>query len=494
MPTPFLMKQIYPYFLALFFFGAVLNAAPKPPNIIFLLADDQATISMGCYGNKDAQTPHLDQLSAKGVTFDRHYDTTAICMASRATIFTGKYEYAHGCNFTKGKLSQEDFANSYPLQLRKAGYLTAFAGKFGVELEGIKVASASFDRWGGGPGQTSYNTARNSSMKAYQEKYPHSTLSYGAFGRDFIREAAEQEKPFCLSISFKAPHMPDTPDPQFDAVYKGKEFARPANFGREYAGHLSKQSKQGRQWERWFTWKYSSQYDEVMRKYHQLVYGIDQAVGMILEALKETGTAQNTVVIYTSDNGFLCGSHGYGSKVLPYEESVRVPMIIFDPRHVSAGKRLRSDALTGNIDIAPTILELAGLNPPKKIDGRSLLALLDDPGGEVHQQLSLMNCWGPVQAQCLAVVSTEWKYIYWYYGGESMSPVEELFDMQKDRLELINSAKDPRQRLVLEEMRERYDIAHGDLGKSAVRKHKVYHKLFDRELPWKVKAKLLKGG
>ena len=154
----------------------------------------------------------------------------------------------------------------------------------------------------------------------------------------------------------------DTPDPQFDEVYKGKEFARPANFGREYAGHLSKQSKQGRQWERWFTWKYSSQYDEVMRKYHQLVYGIDQAVGMILEALKETGTAQNTVVIYTSDNGFLCGSHGYGSKVLPYEESVRVPMIIFDPRHVSAGKRLRSDALTGNIDIAPTILELAGLN------------------------------------------------------------------------------------------------------------------------------------
>ena len=487
------MKQIYRYFLGFFFCVASLVAAPKPPNIIFLLADDQATISMGCYGNKDALTPNLDGLSAKGVTFDNHYDTTAICMASRATILTGKYEYAHGCNFSKGKLGREDFANSYAVKLREAGYITAFAGKFGVDLEGVKDASGAFDRWGGGPGQTSYKTARNQSMKAYQKEFPHSTLSYGAFGRDFIREAAGKEKPFCLSISFKAPHMPDTPDSRFDKVYQGKVFRRPANFGREYAGHLSQQSKQGRQWERWFIWKYSSDYDEVMRKYHQLVYGIDQAVGMILEALRETGAARDTVVIYTSDNGFLCGSHGYGSKVLPYEESVRVPMIIHDPRHVSAGKKLRSAALTGNIDIAPTILALAGIHPPEGMDGRSLLPILDDPGTEIHQQLSLMNCWGPAQAQCFSVVSAKWKYIYWYYGGEKMSPAEELFNMETDRLELINCARNPAQRVALEKMRKRYDSALGDLRKSAVNKHRVYSRLFDRKLPWKAKAQLLKG-
>ncbi|MCP4846492.1 MAG: sulfatase [Verrucomicrobiaceae bacterium] len=465
-----------------------MNAAPKRPNIVFLLADDQATISMGCYGNRDALTPNLDGLSARGVTFDNHYDTTAICMASRATILTGKYEYAHGCNFTRGKLSKRDFTNSYPLLLRKAGYMTGFAGKFGVDLEGRNLPSGEFDRWGGGPGQTSYATAKNASMKAYKEKFPHSTLSYGAFGRDFIRSATKASQPFCLSISFKAPHMPDTPDPQFDKVYKEKVFKRPANFGREYATHLSQQSKQGRQWERWQSWKYSSDYDGVMRKYHQLVYGIDRAVGMILQALEDNEVAENTVVIYTSDNGFLCGAHGYGSKVLPYEESVRVPMIIHDPRHVSAGRKLRSAALTGNIDIAPTILALAGLRSPAGIQGRSLLPLLDDPRGKIHQQLSLMNCWGPMPTQCFAVVTEKWKYIYWYHGGEKMDPAEELFNMETDRLELSNCVKNPAQVTALNEMRKRYDTAMDHLKKAAVNNHRVYSKLFDRTVPWKEKA------
>jgi arylsulfatase A-like enzyme len=464
------------------------------PNIVFLLADDQATISMGCYGNKDALTPNLDGLSARGVTFDNHYDTTAICMASRATILTGKYEYAHGCNFTKDRLGNKDFNNSYPLLLRRAGYLTAFAGKFGVNLEGGDLPATDFDSWGGGPGQTSYATAKNSSMKAYKDEFPHSTLSYGAFGRDFINTATKSRKPFCLSISFKAPHMPDTPDARFDGVYEGKVFKRPANFGREYAGHLSQQSKQGRQWERWSGWKYSSDYDGVMRKYHQLVHGIDRAVGMIMAALEENGVAENTVVIYTSDNGFLCGAHGYGSKVLPYEESVRVPMIIHDPRHVSAGRKLRSPALTGNIDIAPTILAFAGLRSPAGVQGQSLLPLLDNPEGEIHQQLSLMNCWGPMAAQSFAVVTTKWKYVYWYYGGGEMMPTEELFNMQKDKLELSNAAKDPAQSLALKNMRRRYDRAVGDLKGKAVNKHRVYTKLFDRELPWKEKAGIIKRG
>jgi arylsulfatase A-like enzyme len=199
-------------------------------------------------------------------------------------------------------------------------------------------------------------------------------------------------------------------------------------------------------------------------------------------------------VIYTSDNGFLCGAHGYGSKVLPYEESVRVPMIIHDPRHVSAGRKLRSAALTGNIDVAPTILALAGLRPPAGVQGRSLLPLLDDPDGEIHQQLSLMNCWGPVQAQCFAVVTAQWKYIYWYHGGEKKLPAEELFNMKKDRLELSNCAKDPSQLSALNDMRQRYDSAIGHLRKRAVNKHRVYSKLFDRRLPWKEKAGSVKQG
>ena len=136
-----------------------LNLLEGKPNIIFLLADDQATISMGCYGNKDAVTPNLDHLSQRGLTFDNHYVTTAICMASRASILTGKYEYQHGCNFNKGKLNDKDIKNSYPSVLKNAGYITGFAGKFGITLKSGSP-EALFDYWGGGPGQTSYVTKK----------------------------------------------------------------------------------------------------------------------------------------------------------------------------------------------------------------------------------------------------------------------------------------------------------------------------------------------
>ncbi|MEC8905982.1 MAG: sulfatase/phosphatase domain-containing protein, partial [Verrucomicrobiota bacterium] len=234
----------------------------------------------------------------------------------------------------------------------------------------------------------------------------------------------------------------------------------------------------------------SSRYDDVMRKYHQLVHGIDFATGMILDALKENGALDNTVIIYTSDNGFLCGSHGYGSKVLPYEESVRVPMIIFDPRHKSRDQGIRVSALTGNIDIAPTILELAGLKADPETEGKSLLSLLDEPEKEIHSQLYLMNCWGPAAAQSLGVVTRDWKYIYWYYGKD-MNPTEELFDMRKDKLELFNVANDSQQKKALQFMRGHYDKAVASIKNKAAPTHKVYGKLFDRKIPWNQKKSLI---
>ena len=249
------------------------------------MSDDQCTYSVGCYGNKDVQTPHMDKLGRDGVIFDNHYDTSSICMASRANVFTGMYEYKTGCNFTHGNMKPDVWSRSYPVLLRKAGYLTAFAGKFGIVVEGKGLCESDFDVWGGGPGQTSFDTAKNKSMAKYADEYPHATLSYGAFGRDVIRQAARQDKPFCLSISFKAPHRPVTPDPKFDHVYEGKTFTKPGNFGRKYAEHLAEQSKKGRQYERFSGWNYDSDYDGVMAKYHQLIYAIDVAVGMIRDEL-----------------------------------------------------------------------------------------------------------------------------------------------------------------------------------------------------------------
>lgn len=470
----------------------------KRPNIVFLLADDQTFYSVGAYGNKDVQTPHMDSLARDGMAFDRHYDTTAICMASRANIMTGMFEYKTGCNFEHGNMLESNWKKSYPIVLREAGYQTAFAGKFGFEIaktpEGMKwLPEKDFDRWGGGPGQTTYATSRNKSMAAYADQYPHSTRSYGAFGSDFIRDSAKAGRPFCLSISFKAPHRPVTPDPLDDHVYAGKKFKKPANYGRESGEHFSLQSREGRQYERFKSWGYADKYDEVMAKYHQQIYAIDVAVGMIRKALKDNGVADNTVVIYTSDNGFLCGSHGYGSKVLPYEEASRVPLMIYDPRHQNSGRKLRSRSLTGNVDIAPTILELAGIPVPKNMDGKSLLPLYANPKAEVHKTLPLINVWGPKSVHSLAVVTKDWKYVYWYYAEGDHEESEELYHTSKDGLELENKAGNSDYFKDLDRMRKAYDgyVKAWDREAVGYNNYERFATVFDRNTAWQDKRELV---
>mgnify|MGYP001825400457 CR=1 FL=1 len=478
--------------LSILWFAAASVQAGTRPNIIFLLADDQCTYSVGCYGNQDVKTPQMDRLGHDGVIFDKHYNTTAICMASRASIMTGMYEYKTGTNFSHGNMKAETWKKSYPVLLRQSGYLTAFAGKFGFVVEGQGLCENDFDVWGGGPGQTHYQTAKNKSMATYAKDYPHSTRAYGAFGQDVIKRAVKEGKPFSLSISFKAPHRPVTPDPKFDHVYAGKTFTKPANFGREFAGHLSEQSKRGRQYTRFSEWKYDTDYDGVMAKYHQQIYAIDVSLGMLRDELDRQGVADNTVIIYTSDNGFLCGSHGYGSKVLPLEESSRVPLMIYDPRRKTSGKKLRCRALTGNIDFAPTLLELAGLPVPENMDGKSLVPLLANPAGDIRDHMVLINVWGETATHCLTTLTQKSKYTYWWYGGDGMTPAEELFDTANDPLELKNLANNPEHSVTLKRMRKKYDAELAVWKKQAVpyNDYQRYGTLFDRNTAWSAKEKM----
>ncbi len=431
------------------FFNVTLAVADDRPNIIFLMTDDQNVRSLGCYGAPGVKTPNIDALAADGVAFDRHYDTTAICMACRATVMTGLLEYRHGVNFDTGttgdgRMTREDWEESYPIVLRNAGYRTAFAGKFGFTIEdtskGDRYPEDDFDMWGGGPGQTSFITAKNKSMLQYAKKYPHSTRSYGAFGSDFIRESAKKNQPFCLSISFKAPHRPVQPDPLFDDIYAGALFPKPENFGREHGMHFSEQSRRGRQYQRFEGWHYNDSYDEVMAKYYQLIYAVDVAVGMIREAVETAGVKHKTVIIFTSDNGYLCGAHGYGSKVLPYEESSRVPLIIYDPR--SEKKADRCNVVTGNIDLAATILD-AALGRPNHGNGTSLLKhYVNNNNPKQDRIIPLINVWGPEQVFSLGFVKGEWKYIYWPYTGDGMKATAEMYNLKEDPLELHNRIND----------------------------------------------------
>jgi arylsulfatase A-like enzyme len=387
-------------------------------------------------------------------------------------------------------MKPETWQKTYPMQLKKAGYMIGFAGKFGFDVSkpegGKAMPEGDFDMWGGAPGQSNYSTKANKSMAKYAEEFPHSSRSYGAFSRDFIKSATDEKKPFCLSISFKASHFPMQPDPEFDHVYADTKFKKPANYGREFGLHFAKQSQQGRQYDRFVSWKYRDDYDGAMRPYHQLIYGVDVAVGMIREALKASGADKNTVIIYTSDNGFFCGSHGLGSKVLLYEEATKVPLIIYDPRHKNSGKKLRCDAITGNIDFAPTILELAGLDPLPNMDGKSLMTLYDDPTASIHEQLALINVWGPKAMHSYGVVTKTHKFVYWPYETGEFEATEELYNLEKDPTELKNLAANPEQAPALKKMRATYDemVAHWRANAADYNNYQPYGDIFDRNIPW----------
>ncbi|SDW29670.1 Arylsulfatase A [Lutibacter oricola] len=426
-----------------FLLKLTLITGQERPNIIFLFSDDQTINTVGAYGNKEIITPNLDKLANKGVMFTNHYNTTSICMASRVSVLTGLYEYRHGTNFGHGDLDRKLFDESYPVKLKKAGYYTGFVGKMGFNIKGQNFIQFDndFDEFAGGPGQTSYETSKNKKLVKYANKYPHATRANGAWSKNFIKNATKTGKPFCLSVSFKAPHRPVSPDPIDLKKYESiKTFSKPINFGVENGEHLSKQSHTSRaanQYRYWIT-----DYNKSIREYYALITGVDAAVGMILETLKEEGLDKNTIVIFTSDNGYNCGAHGFAGKVLPYEEGSKSPLIIYDPRLPKKHQGKVSNALTGNIDIAATIFDISGLPVSKNMDGKSLIPLLKKPTSKVREFLPLFNFWGVSEAHSMAVVTPELKYVYWNSGNNNMKSTEELFNLEKDPFEMKNIANE----------------------------------------------------
>ena len=414
---------------------------------------------------------------------------------------TGLYEYRHGCNFSHGDLERRLFDQSYPVKLRQAGYFTGFAGKVGFLIEGEKFDAfeKEFDVWAGGPGQTHYETAKNEGIAQYADKYPHCSRAYGAWAQDFMKRAKQSGKPFCMSISFKAPHLPFTPDPIDLKLYESKKtFTRPPNYGIENGKHLSPQvwtSRAATDYREWI-----NDYDHHVRLYYALITGVDAAVGMIREELDRQGLAENTVIILTSDNGYNSGSHGFGDKVIPYEEGSKSPLIIFDPRLPKHHVGQTCEAVTANVDMTATIFALANVPAPEGIDGKNLLPLLANTTGKVRDWLPLFNHWGSASAQSMAVVSSEWKYIHWYYAGRlkprdpAVKPTEELFHLAADRTEMNNLAADTRLTSQLAIARAAYDAELAAMKARVIQGHsyEAYPILFDRTTSWESKEPLLK--
>ncbi|MCP4310298.1 MAG: sulfatase-like hydrolase/transferase [Bacteroidetes bacterium] len=432
------------------------------PNIIFILADDLIFDGIGAYGRSDMKTPNLDRIADKGFRFTRFYNTTAICMASRAQYMTGLYEFSTGCNFDRDNLAHELWEQSYPFLLKQSGYTTGFAGKFGFRVDepggkgSVETVKRSFDWWCGWLGQGKYDMAGNSEaeeyIKLHGSRSEHTTHALGEMGKAFIKKYADKKKPFCLSISFKAPHTPYHTDPRYDSTYASWEFHKPENYGEVET--LPPHVKAGRPYSKGKSWL--KDYQTSMRNYHQMVYGMDAAVGSIISELEKQQIHENTVIIFTSDNGHFNGVKGFSGKLHPYEEGSLAPLLYFDPRARNQENSVVT-ALSGNIDIAPTILELAGADIPEKMVGRSLLPLLSGEATSIHPSLLLINAWGARAAQSVAVVTEQWKYIHWFYGAEGYQQQEELYHMGRDRMELSNEAVNPDFHGDLENMQNLYD-------------------------------------
>lgn len=418
---------------------ALLRARSKRPNILFLLGDDHRWDALGCMGNRVIRTPHIDALASRGVTFTRNFVTTAICVTSRASIFTGLYARTHRIVEFRNSFAPELWARAYPMLIRRTGYRTGFIGKFGID--GGKAPAEDFDYWRGFQGQGRYFPKGDGKT--------HLTTIQGDQMIEFL-QGCKPEQPFCLSVSFKAPHVQDEDprqflyDPRDESMYQDARIPLPQTAAPRYIEQLplSVQRSEGRR--RWAV-RFSTPrlYQESVKGYYRLISGVDRQVGRAVEELRRLGQADNTIIIYTGDNGFYLSEHGLAGKWLMHEESIRTPLIIFDPR-LDPGKRGRKEGrMVLNIDLAPTMLGMADVRPPASMQGRSLVPLISGGAGAWRNEFFYEhhfrnNGWIPSTEGVRAN-----RYKYTKYTDEP-GTVEELYDLDVDMWEETNLAENPR--------------------------------------------------
>lgn len=358
-------------------------AAIKRPNIVFLMTDDQRWDTLGCYGRTDVVTPNIDKLSEQGVTFDNAYYAVAICMPSRATMFTGRYFSDHQSGFTypyNRTLSKEEFADSYPARLREVGYRTGFVGKFGIRLEDWRnTAGEHFDFFvmGGSiwPGDDKELRSYSRADRPRDER----TLKKGDAMIRFL-ETQPEGQPFCLSVSFDAVKNDKDDDmygPHFE-IFKDKRMWVPENWVEGKNERLPKLLDHARGTGLHLHYCATPEkYQILARRFATQGYTVDKQVGRLVAKLEEMGVADNTIIIYTSDNGRFHGSQGIFDKCILYEEAMKQPLIVWDGR-TSAKKQhgRRVDAMVSSVDVAPTILSLAEVGVPKRMKGCDLTGLM----------------------------------------------------------------------------------------------------------------------
>jgi N-acetylglucosamine-6-sulfatase len=497
--------------LSILLFSLLASQAAERPNILFIFSDDHALQAISAYGgryNEVAPTPNIDRLAKQGALFERSYCANSICGPSRACVLTGKHSHING--YTDNNTSHFNGAQpTFPKHLARVGYQTALIGKWHLVSK-----PTGFDHWDILPGQGSYVNPDFIQMDGSTKRTAgYVTDIVTDKSLDWLKNRRDKSKPFVLMSQHKAPHRSWMPAPRHYKLFDGMDLPEPETLFDDYANRSTALKRQEMTIARHFFWGWDMmlhgkptdprfmsgqdngeykrmnpaqkavfdeaygpenqklldalaaggmsdsaltrwKYQRYIKNYLRVIRGLDENIGRMLDYLDESGLAENTIVIYSSDQGFYLGEHGWYDKRWMFEESLAMPFLIRWPGVVKPG--IRSKALIQNIDYAPTFLEVAGVEVPDDIQGRSLLPVLRNDG----------------------IALPDWrKAIYYFYSGEVTHRVPahdgvrserhklfylpatnewQLFDLEKDPQELRSVHDDPAYAEVLGEMKRTY--------------------------------------
>ena len=430
--------------------GACATGQAKRPNLLVLVTDDQRADSTG-FGGGPRPTPHLDALARESAVFSDAFVTTSVCACSRASLLSGQTVSRHGIRNFGTPFTPAALARTYPALLRRAGYYTGFVGKWGL---GGALPSSAFDSFDGFSRQGRY-------FHEVDGRRRHLTDLLTEASTEFI-EQAPRDQPFCLSVSYKAPHGPwDHYAPRFADAFDDLPLELSTSASPQAASRLppflqqSIGARAGREW---------VQNPEALRAhirdYHRLVAGVDESIGQLREAIARRGAAQDTAILFTSDNGLLMGEHGLIGKWLMFEESIRVPLLLHLPGEGEPGRRIEQPVL--NIDVAPTLLALAGLEPAAEMQGRSLVGLArGESEARWRQDWFYEHDLDPGQGYLPRVEGVRTSGLKYIHYLDPSSQQESLFDLRRDPLELEDVAGDPQYRESLARLRARWQRLQG---------------------------------
>jgi arylsulfatase A-like enzyme len=462
------------------------SVARRRPNIVFVMADDHAAHAIGAYGSRVNETPGIDRLAREGMRFDACFCTNSICSPSRASILTGTYNHVNGVTTLATPFDGRQ--PTFPKMLRAAGYQTALVGKWHLGHGGIHDPTG-FDWWTVLPDQGEYHDP------TFLEVGGRSIVRRG-YATDLITDLAldwidgrDASRPFLAMVHHKAPHRSWEPAERHASLFDDRDIPEPETLRDDHAGRSTAAVEaRMRLWDlneedlkapvppelsadeelRW-------RYQRYMKEYLRCVATLDENVGRLLDALDERGLADDTVVVYTSDQGFFLGDHGWFDKRFMYEESLRMPFLVRYPRLVEPGSS--TDAIALNVDVAQTLLELAGVEPSAPMQGRSLVPLLRGERPPDWRASLYYRYWmhldGSHGVWAHRGVRTRHHKLVHYYGQaleqpgtrDEARPEEwELFDLDADPFELHSLHDDPDHATLLSELRAELTRLSSEVG------------------------------